>query len=358
MSNMTCITFEALDSLFFREAKPFNAGEGGFLDSQFPPPAQTLSGAIRTAIGEAAGIDWKKPAIVEALLGTANNPAPLSFAGPYLLRDGKRLYPMPLNLLYSEKAKKWTRLIPSKTTYKTDMGDRVLPKPEKPEETLGEGAKPIESGWLDAANMQKVVNGGLPTEFISEKDIFIREARAGIARDNQKSVVKVKEGSLYFTRHIRLKEDITLAMGISGADQKLPNEAILRLGGEGRLAHMSVDESAQAPLQPTDVSGAKGLVLTLLTHGDFDGEVIPDWQAIHPKLELFTACIGKTIREGGWDYARRRPKPLKSLVPAGSCYFFKVKGEAFSEVIVSLQHKQIGKRKTFGYGEIAVGLWK
>lgn len=120
MSDMKCITFEALDSLFFREAKPFNAGEGGFLDSQFPPPAQTLSGAIRTAIGEAEGIDWQDKTAVARLVGTTDDPAPLSFAGPYLLKGGKRLYPVPLNLLYS--GEKWTRLVPSKTTYKTDYG--------------------------------------------------------------------------------------------------------------------------------------------------------------------------------------------------------------------------------------------
>jgi len=353
MNEMKCITFEALDSLFFREAKPFNAGEGGFLDSQFPPPAQTLSGAIRTAIGETQGIKWHDTEAVKNLLGTANDPTPLSFTGPYLFKDGKRLYPVPLNLLYNEKNKQWTCLSPSKTTFKTDMGDRVLPELE---EELFDGAKPIASGWLNTGNMQRVVNGKLPTGFIPEKDIFIREARTGIGRDNQKSVVKNEQ--LYFTRHIRLKEGITLAMGLSGAD-KLPKEGLLRLGGEGRLARLSVDEICQAPpLRPTEYSNAKGLILTLLTHGDFGGEVTPDWRNFHPGLELITACIGKTIREGGWDYAKRQPKALKSLVPAGSCYFMKVKDDKLSDVIASLNHKGIGERQPFGYGEVALGLWK
>ena len=143
MSDMKRITFEPLDSLFFREAKPFNAGEGGFLDSQFPPPAQTLSGAIRSAIGEANGIDWKDTTAVTALLGMPNDPT-LSFAGPYLFKEGQRLYPVPLNLLYSEsdKERKWTRLVPSEMEYTTDMDRRQLPTPK---ESL-EGAKRIEEG--------------------------------------------------------------------------------------------------------------------------------------------------------------------------------------------------------------------
>ena len=147
MSDMQLITFEPFDSLFFREAKPFNAGEGGFLDSQFPPSAQTLSGAIRGAIGDAANLDWRNIDEVQRLLGApGDDPAPLSFAGPYLFKGGQRIYPVPLNLLYSEKVNKWTRLIPSGTQFTTDMGNWQLPIPEDPPE----GAKPLEEGWLDA----------------------------------------------------------------------------------------------------------------------------------------------------------------------------------------------------------------
>lgn len=354
MSDMKFITFEPLDSLFFREAKPFNAGEGGFLDSQFPPPAQTLSGAIRTAIGEAnVDWDWSKKEVVAKLLGTADDPTPLTFAGPYLIKDEQqRLYPVPLNLLYSEKEKKWTRLVPSGSTFTTDMGDRQLPTPENPIE----GAKPIEGGWLTATDMQKVLNGDLPTGFIPAKDIFVREARAGIGRDNKKSVVN--ERQLYFTRHLRLEEGITLGMEVSGAE-KLPNGGMVRLGGEGRLAHIVVGEMPASLSRPTVVGNPKGLILTLLTHGDFNGKVEPDWIYVHPGLELVTACIGKPVREGGWDYALRRPKPLKSLVPAGSCYFIQVNSGNLTDVIAKLHDdKHIGQRTKFGYGEIAVGLWK
>lgn len=232
------------------------------------------------------------------------------------------------------------------------MDVRFLPEPE---EKFVDGAKPVESDWIDAANMQKVVNGDMPTKLIPEKDIFVREARTGIGRDNQRSVVK--DGQLYFTRHVRLKEDITLAMGLSGADQ-LPNEGMLRLGGEGRLARMLVDENPKPLLLPSESNHAKGLVLMLLTHGDFGGKETPDWRDVHPNLELVTACIGKPVREGGWNYASRRPKPLKSLVPAGSCYFMTVKDGNLEDVILSLHYKQIGQRGTFGYGEIVVGLWK
>jgi CRISPR-associated protein Cmr3 len=357
MSEMKLITFDPLDSLFFREAKPFNASEGGFLDSQFPPPAQTLSGAVRTEIGEANRIDWADKQKVEELVGaTGDDPKPLVFAGPYLLKDGQRLYPIPLNLLY----KGWVRLVPSDSKFITDMGERQLPTPEK----SIEGAKPIEGGWLDASNMQKVLNGSLPDSFIAADEIFVREPRVGIGRDNQKSVVN--EGLLYFTRHLRFKEGITLGMGVGGVE-KLPNGGIIRLGGEGRIACMAVDEMPAALTAPILSGQEKGLILTLLTHGDFGGKGEPDWNIVHPKLKLVSACIGKPVREGGWDYTANNgnggkgaPKPLKSLVPAGSCYFLEVTtGDNLMNVIKQLYdtRKHIGQRNKFGYGEIAVGLW-
>lgn len=363
MSEKKLITFEPLDSVFFREAKPFNAGEGGFLDSQFPPPAQTLSGAIRSAIGEASGIDWKAKADVVRLLGTADAPVH-SFAGPYLLKDGLRLYPVPLNLLLSEgedantheKKKDWVRLTPSYTTFKTDMGARRLPKSEK----SAEGAKPVEEGWLDAANMGKVLNGDLPDTYISADNVLVRESRAGIGRDNLKSVIN--KGMLYFTRHLRLREGFTLGMTVDGVTS-LAN-CMMRFGGEGRLSRMTVGSAPAALSAPIAYKQAKGLILMLLTHGDFGGKGESGLsndsalKNVHKALTLVTACIGKPVREGGWDYAKREPKPLKSLVPAGSCYFVEVIGDSPENVIAQLHGKHIGQRTAFGYGEIAVGIWK
>jgi len=60
--------------------------------------------------------------------------------------------------------------------------------------------------------------------------------------------------------------------------------------------------------------------------------------------------FGKAVREGGWDYKLGQPKPLRSLVPAGSVYF--VKGN------LSTLETHIGNRTAFGYGEIAVGIWE
>ena len=336
---------EALDSLFFREAKPFNSGEGGFLASHFPPTAQTMAGVIRSAIAEAKGVDWQRfyrneqPEIAALIGKAADDSGALTFAGPYPMKAGMRLYPLPLHLLYSSKKEKWDRLQPANTLttdMTTDIGDKRLPAAVE----KIEGAKPLENAWLDEAEIKKVLQGEYPGKFYKEEDLFVTEPRTGIGRDNPKRIVL--EGMLYFTRHIRLREGVSLNMDVDGADDVLPAN-MLRLGGEGRMANVRICESKHANFR---YGSGNTAMIVLLTHGDFGGQPEPALEGV----KVVSACIGKAVREGGWDYKARKPKPLKSLVPAGSVYF--VEGD------ISTLGTHIGKRTNFGYGEIAVGIWE
>jgi len=337
--------FEALDSLFFRGAKSFNQGESGFLDSQFPPTAQTMAGVIRAAIAESMGVNWEKfregeqPEIADVIGKSSNDAGQLCFAGSYIHKDGQRLYPVPLHLLYNAKTEQWGKLQPAKDYLKTDMGDKRLPKVV---ESSAEGAKPLENAWLTEDNFKKALQGNNPTAFVSEDDLICYENRVGIGRNNETR--KTVEGMLYFTRHLRLKKDISLAMDVKGADHIEPAK-MLRLGGEGRMANVSINQAADSHLRE-NIEAVNTAMLVLLTHGDFDGKPEPELEGVH----VVSACIGKAVREGGWDYKHGRPKPLKSLVPAGSVYF--VEGD------ISKLGTSIGKRTTFGYGEIAIGIWE
>ncbi len=349
--------FTPLDSCFFREAKPFNSGEGGFLDSQFPPPVQTLIGAFRTAVGESLGVDWKKYADgnqpeVGKIIGTKESISPLSFSGPQILKDGRRLYLAPLHLLTRLKdgKREWTRLVPGDETV-CDLGSKRLPKADR----KFDGGKSPGELWLDAENFRNVLDGGIPNEAYAHSDLFAGEVRAGIGRNNATRIVE--DGLLYFTRHLRLKQGISLGLAVDGLTG---NDAprILRLGGEGRLAELTrvTGESHPNVVEAPGMRGnEKGLIVTLLTNGDFVGKTVPDFSALG--LTLVSACIGKPIREGGWSYAKRAPKPLGSLVPAGSSYFAEANGD-LRDKIKELHGKKIGNRTEYGYGEIAVGLWR
>ncbi len=361
-------SFKPVDSCFFREAKPFNASEGGFLNSQFPPPAQTLIGSFRNTIGETIGVnlDWKDYGknpdnSLRKVIGAPDNLAPLSFSGPFILQDGRRLYPAPLHLLYKldDNQYEWAHLQPGGTVT-CDIDNVALP------EVAGkfDGGKLPENVWLNETDFNIVLGGGLPTGGIKASELVSDENRAGIGRNNQRSTVE--EGLLYFVRHLWLDDKVSFGINVNGLPDSvtLPEKILTRFGGEGRLAELS-NNGAQLtfPVTPHPTGCEKGLILTLLTHGDFSGKPEPDWAAINTEygenLSLKSACIGKPVREGGWDYAgnKPKPKPLKSLVPSGSSYFVEVTGD-ITQAIDALHGKKIGNRTEFGYGEIAVGLWK
>jgi CRISPR-associated protein Cmr3 len=74
--------FEALDTWFFKESRPLEAVGGAQLRSMFPPPARTLIGAVRTALGDAQGVHWPDYAAqanhpLRALMGSPEALGPL-----------------------------------------------------------------------------------------------------------------------------------------------------------------------------------------------------------------------------------------------------------------------------------------
>lgn len=366
-------TFAALDTLFFKESRPIESVGGSQLSSVFPPPARTLIGAIRTAIGEAHRVDWQEYASpkgdhpLRQIIGSADSLGPLSFCGPYLLKGEERLYPLPLT--YLETNTEQTRLIPAKDAVVCDLGRVQLPIKQK---DLA-GAKPREGAFVTAKGLSEFLSGQpIKSDIYAAAALFSSEERLGIARDNKTRVTG--DGLLYQTRHIRPHHDADLRIGmqLSGlVDEALPQAGLIRLGAEGRLA--AWQRTAAIPLpniqQPKD---AQGLMLMLLTPALFQQGWLPDgfekideaqravWkgQVAGIRLKLISSVVGKPIREGGWDMVKRAPRPLAHFVPAASCYFCElIDSKDLVAAQKALHGQQIGQETEYGRGELAVGFW-
>jgi len=64
------------------------------------------------------------------------------------------------------------------------------------------------------------------------------------------------------------------------------------------------------------------------------------------------AAVGRLQPIGGWDVARREPKPIHTAVPAGSIYYFETEGTVtYDRRPVSDLYGQIG------FGQILTGRW-
>lgn len=377
-----CWSLRALDTWFFRESRPMESVGGAQLSSVFPPPARTLIGAIRTAIGDAAGVNWhgypdeRQPAhtALRSLMGDAQGLGRLSFRGPFLMKEGKRLYPAPLLLLRASDGQ-FTRLEPATELTDCDLGRVQLPK--KKNATLA-GAKPLDQAWLTATGLQAVLSGQAPTEndVVKAQALFHAEERLGIGRHNASRTVEA--GLLYQTVHVRPEQGVAVGMcvdGLTADDKFVPGEGFMRLGAEGRMAHwVRQAEPALVPAAAVQAHGTR-LLLVLTTHAQFAQGWLPDgfepttlpstgqtvWEGtLHGvRLRLLCAVVGKPVREGGWDLAGRAPRDMVSLTPAGSCYFCEVVANPATpgSAAKALHGQQIGQNTAYGRGELAVGQW-
>lgn len=370
------LSFQALDTLFFRESRPFEAIGGSELSSLFPPPPRTLMGAVRTAIGDALGADWEtfktsSGKDLKAFIGDATGYSPLALTGLWLSHDGKRLYPTPLFLLQHGEEYKRLRIGEAKTGASNNLGNTRLP--ELPDKVAS--GQPLENTWLTAEGLDAVLRGNVPAkeQIYSAGMLFEREPRLGIARNNDTRTVI--DGLLYQSEHVRPKNNLTIEADISGLPDNFGiTRKMVRLGAEGRLAGIQTKCYCAHPGGTKPDAHSRGLILILMSSAHFKSGWSPDgfneepeikngvtvWRGVLEgiALTLHSAVIGKAQREGGWDMASRAPRPAESLVPAGSAYYCTVDNGNLVEAIAALHGKQIGSDQNLGRGIIFCGLWQ
>jgi len=408
------IRFTPVDTWFFREARPHDSVGASRLQSEFPPPASSMLGALRTRLGEALDINWLEHAgqdeergragqefagiNLSDLLGYSDDTGLLEFGAVEVWKADSRLMPVPACWLKPGKTSD------SKNLLALQPGSPVVCDLSQPDPNTGrlasvvmpelpqgaEGAKPLDNHWLPAGNLLEaaLTGGQISTDsVVADDQVFSRETRLGIARDNKAG--KVLEGKLYQTEHLRLHEDVSLAISVTLPSEVAPvltdsikEQPLQRFGGEGRMAHLSVESVTTTTGQTLKAVKAnkktRGLMLVL----DADSEMASTTLGLEPEFDtcpdtgkprqvwvgeingipvkLITAVLGKAVRRGGWDLQKRRPKGMRSFIPAGSCWFVEVPGAggvALNEVMPRLNGYKPGQDSLNGRGSLLVGLW-
>ena len=352
MSTPLICHFEPLDTWFFREARPHGSVGNSELGSVFPPPMRTLLGALRTLIGDVwhtrHGGDWRSFADnreLQALIGFGDDLGPLRANGPFLLRNGERLYPAPANLMVKEQdGQRHYFLLDLGSPVLCDIGRVHLPTFPAQVAVLGNnlaGSQSASDCWLTHSGMQELLQGKAPAanEVIAHNEILNEEPRLGIGRDNQRH--SVQEGLLYQTRHIRLQPGVSVELHLHGLSDAslLPQHTTLRLGGEGRQAALSV--SAQAPalpsathaIPPGGVFALYHLTPAPCTSGQPAGIPCGFVRSTHQgadcwegtlagqQLRILTVACARPLRDGGWDLASHQARAVQSLLAPGSVLY-------------------------------------
>jgi CRISPR-associated protein Cmr3 len=367
--------FTLLDTGFFRSGQPFHAGEGGHsrINSCFPPPMNTLQGAIRSTLAAANG--WRPGLNWPEELGDSDCLGSLSLKGPFLITEGKPLFPAPLNLLIKElpgtnsegKPVIDTAFLVPGEKYSCDLGSEVS-LPQKKGKL--DGARPPKNLYVTTNGYHAIAKMEKPhkNDLYFHDRLWEVEPRIGLKLNAETRTAK--EHNLYRISHIRPKRGLKVRVIVEGlaADWPKPKHQIVPLGGEGRLAAIEIT--------PTTDNNFKDMfpsIPELTTHNEkihFTITLITPAYGNKEKLEKLvskgpaapghctSASIGKPLFYGGWDLKNQEPRPLRPFLPPGSTWFFEA-DQSERKNIERLHGSQIDKEKSaYGYGQILIGIWE
>jgi len=377
--NSQMVRIRGIDSLLFRDGRPFGAEIGSLSARTLTCPyPSTVTGFVRTFLGNRMLIDWNRREDILRVLAIA-------VYGPLLERNGEAVFHAPADALVTG-----TRKEPSVFALRPwqdlpehagcDLPKHLVPlrvdtdeKPVKGYE-YWDGASLMR--WLESADG----SGFTPPQPVGKMEV---EQRTHVAIDDEKGVSA--ESLLYSVEYLSFEryrwgnngsherwallarleseEDLSLARGVG------------LLGGEKRLALLEPAEDSCWPTCSETLRRAlsqSGRVrMFLATPAIFEGGWKPGWLngklegsppcARDMKLRLVAAAVKRRGAVSGWSYRqdRQQPKPLRLLAPAGSVYFFEVLegdpvalAEAWLRPVSDDEHY-----RRDGYGLTLWGIW-
>lgn len=367
------IEIKALDTLFFKDGKPFTMGENHWTDSIFPPNLSTIYGAIRTAyfIGN---MELFQKLQNNKELNTEKDPTKKLKITKlfYKINDGRNdgnYYNMPLDLVelkdISELLAKRERENKKYKVYPLRIKENKYANsnPLKYLLYFDEHVKAISDGIIHENEIEDYINGNLEDiEICKMSDYLCDEPKVGIGLD--KSTRTSKDSRLYRVDFKRLKE-MSLIVEFEGIE--LNKKGVIRLGGEGKYAVYEDDSSIIEPYEfEIDSITNNRFKVTLMTQAIFENGWLPKdideekfiLENDKFKIKLVAASVGKYSLIGGYDMAKNEPKPMLKAVPAGSTYFFEIlKGET-KDIIRYFHLKSVSdKMQEEGYGISFVSKW-
>lgn len=337
------LKLNALDTLFFRDGKPFARGDETWADSNFPPNPSVLYGAMRTALAtvEEKQIPFVK---IQAELGKDK----FSILGIYYKIDGSNYLPLPLDFVEykPEDDRKFDKKKPhevnllqisprkSIVSKRKDFLKYLLhPKGLRQAENL-------EGGLITSTELNAYLSGYKSSaSALILSDFLKSESKIGIGRDDSTRVAE--EGLLYRVDLKRLDgvemRVISEAKGFSQTDL---DKSIVNLGGEMKLVQIkAVGRDVLDINEPKLEKGAFKIYFStpaIFTKKGWQ----PDLERFGIKASLVAACIGKPLSIGGFDIRENEPKPMLKAVPSGSVYYYETE-EDTAKIIANLHGKSL-----------------
>lgn len=336
-----------------RDPLVFDSGTRHGRPSSLLPPQPSLVGCIRGAYFEAA----PRPANDNAAQSLARRLLDVEIRGPWLLHratDNRTILdrlrvPCPADLLHAGDDHDPTPRIAARLRALGEAEGVHLPGPGRAPRYLL--APPADAGKVrDLANhvlsLRDAITFALDAEAASDRDpasldgLTIGRPTAPEHRTHvsiKPDTLTAEPEQLFVSRGQRLLDEYELVLDVTAPpDLATPEDGILFLGGESRPSRLTLQPAPTWPAfadvrdqYDAAIRRHRGqplaLRLTLMTPGDFG-----DWRPpaltgpLDEPLTLLAACHGRHLAISGWDLRKRRPRPVRRLVPAGATYLYEV----------------------------------
>ncbi|MEW6006316.1 MAG: type III-B CRISPR module-associated protein Cmr3 [Stygiobacter sp.] len=344
------IKIDAIDTLFFKDGKPFSMGEETWADGIFPPPPSVIYGALRTTFFSENPNELSKA-------NTNDDPTQNLVIKEISFTYGETEYvPIPLDYAKkkNEKVNIAYRLKPETmiNLSSSSLNNNFLRL--SPSENIEE-IESVDEAIISFSSLKRYLKGEeSKVSYIKLSDLVLSEPKIGIGRDD--ALHTTDEGKLYRVGLKRLYEkkengnkinSLSLLVAFDGLD--LPEKGLIKLGAEGKAAKYSLiqDEVQVFTDDELDKINDKSFIIYLLTPALFKNGWYPDFMnnelTKNLGLELVTASIGKPISLAGFDMVKKIPKLMRKAVPGGSVFFVKSNQVSFKEVYKSLNNKSISE---------------
>jgi len=342
------IKIDAIDTLFFKDGKPFSMGEETWADGTFPPSPTVIYGALRTAFFAEHPEEF-------SFAKTGNDPTiNLKITSLALGYGNDEYFPLPLDFVKkkNEDKKDEHKAFLMNATKSIHLSSSSLINNFFTTNSTDE-IESIDNAALTLSALKRYLKAAeQETVYKVLTDSIQIEPKVGIGRD--KATHTTDEAKLYRVGMRRLadKKDFgktsnKLSLIVSFEGMQLSPNGILKLGAEGKIASYASLNTSFDVFENTELDSIddKMFKLYLATPALFEKGWLPDFQN-NPvfkdfEIELITASIGKPVNVGGFDMKTQTPKPMRKAVPAGSVYYLKTNNSTFSKIYSTINGDSI-----------------
>jgi CRISPR-associated protein Cmr3 len=394
---------EPLDTLLFRDGRPFDQSDEGLTETRslFPPFPSVAAAALRARLARNMGWSGRGPwdtTITDVLGSGPFNAGQCRFGPPIVMLASSNPH---ASASYSAYFPCPAAVVGQFDPEKKTPGDRTLSElklltPRRPgpnsslrtDLALGDhqafcsAPKGFDSldGWLiDTSGLEKLLRGEAPGsgDCNRSEKFFVRQDRAGIKRDY--ATHGAADSMLYTASQVRPVQRVTsgdkVAIGVRAELPEplaIPNGAILPLGSMGRAASCVTIDAVRLDLSGHSV---KATAIKPDTQGYYHYSIVLISPAVpHPggrgpaaglhlpnnQHEVVSAVLPKPIAFSGWDASTVGPAPMRRYLAPGSIWYLRFKGNTddLQAEFDRLHRDGISNEgASVGFGAVVIGTW-